>query len=129
MPPSAGSEYRRSPRVPARRSAQLEVRTTGNGLGARTDKQSFAATTHDVSREGLGLRVEAAEFPVGASLSVSLPISGRTLVLQAHVAWARPDKEGLKVGLRLHPEIADAQTRRFFETFVRESERAYVTGS
>jgi hypothetical protein len=118
-----GSEYRRNPRVPARRALMLEVRSTSE------KSISHPATTHDVSRGGLRVVMETCDLAPGSALTVSLPIGELTLVLNARVAWMGRCPEGFRLGLKLHPHPSDARSRRAFDSFVLSSERAFFTNS
>src|SRR5690349_19710326 len=109
-------EKRRHPRIPVRRPASLEVRTTSPRItltGEGSTKTIVGAQVHDLSRSGLKI-VAPANAPVdkGATVSVKVQIGARTIAIPGNIAWFRRSDTEAVAGVRLHLELLDASSRK-----------------
>lgn len=122
------SETRQSLRIPMRRAMTLEVRMPGSAvsLATKEKRSAVSANSSNLSRTGVGLEIaKDAELPIGSAVRISLQISGRTISVPGHVVWTKSG-DVQRAGVKLHVEVADAATRRNFENFVRDAERAHL---
>jgi hypothetical protein len=122
------SEKRRHPRIPVRRAASLEVRTTSPRItltGEGSTKTIVGAQVQDLSRSGLKI-VAPANTPVdkGATVSVKVQVGARTIAIPGNIAWFRRSETEAVAGVRLHLELLDASSRKAIEGWLAEAERA-----
>lgn len=121
---------RKQPRVPIRRSVSIELRaaTTSVALGAKSTRVDLQGFTANFSRTGIALELAPnLDVPVGASVRITVQISGRNIALPGLVVWSRGGTDAVRAGVRLHPELTDSNSRRVFDTFVRDAERTLGT--
>ncbi|HVO30504.1 MAG TPA: PilZ domain-containing protein, partial [bacterium] len=94
-------------------------------LGAKSTRMDAKGFSANVSRTGIALELDpTVDVPVGASVRVTVQISGRNVALPGQVVWSRGGTDAVRAGIRLHPELTDSTSRRVFDTFVRDAESA-----
>ena len=109
----------------------IEVRLSSPSLAlgtAATKKVAGSASLRDVSRTGMQLK-STAPLDKGASVQVKVQVGARTLALPGTVVWTKASGGEVVAGIRMHLEILDSATRRVFEGFIADVERALGTRS
>lgn len=124
---------RRHPRVALERTAVVEVRAPSAqmSLGGRPNvsKITVSVVLQDVSLGGMALRAPNTAIERGVNVRVSVQVGVKTLSVPALVVWSRSPTEeggGIQAGLKMQLEVTDLATRKSFEAWINELERAQV---
>lgn len=127
---------RRHPRVALERSALVEVRAPVGQLSlggrANVSKTTVPVTLRDVSLGGMALKAPNTVIERGVNVMVSVQVGAKTLSVPALVVWSRAPQEaggGIQAGLKMQLEVTDLATRRSFEAWITDLERAGTSRS